>query len=109
MGSLMRSTKMNHKIGIVIGLVILALVALYKFLEERHTVYTSEATVVLLRDEPTPDKEVKEKNEVEDSELTEESVMESARIIQGIEKTLNDRSDSRIIKEVEPAGTGQPM
>jgi len=97
---------MNHKIGIGIGLVILAFVALYRFLPERHTVYTAEATVVLLRDEPTPVEEVKEKNKIEDSDLTQESVMESARVIQGIEKTLKERSGSHMIKKVEPDDGG---
>ena len=85
-----RSTKMEriHKIGIGVGLVILALVALYRIVPVKEPNYTAEVTVELIRVDP------------ESLDKAEEKVIEG-----------ESKDDSTLGKQakVEPAGTGQPM
>jgi len=54
-----------HRIGIAIGLLVLALVAIYKFWPKNEPHYTAEATIELIRVDPASLGEEEKENEIE--------------------------------------------
>ena len=80
----LRSTKMEriHKIGISIGLLALAFVALYRFLPVKETHYTAEATVELIRVEPASVDESKEEKVIDEESNDHSAPEKQAKVEQ---------------------------